>query len=193
MKLKTTLVLVALAFAGSAASAATVGVLRDPVTGDAFDNNPVLGPHGAEVHADYQTMNPTIDDVYNFQINGASDLLVTANEYEANGVQMNPANFTLYSGTSTGESGAAADQIGSVFSFTGADIKTTVFAGLAVGSYFFEITGDATKPLGADYDVKIEAPGSTGPLPAVPEPTNMALLLAGLGLMGFMVKRRSRN
>ena len=191
MKLKTTLVLVALAFAGSAASAATVGVLRDPVTGAAFADNPVLGPHGAEVHADYQTLNASIDDVYNFQINGVSDLLVTANEYEANGVQMNPADFTLYKGTSTGGSGT--DQVGSVFSFTGATIKTTVFSGLAVGSYFFEITGAATKPLGADYDVKIEAPGSTGPLPAVPEPANMALLLAGLGVMGFMVKRRSQG
>lgn len=191
MKLKTTAVLVALAFAGSVASAATVGVLRDPVTGAAFADNPVLGPHGAEVHADYQTSNATIDDVYNFQINGDSDLLVTANEYEANGVQMNPANFTLYSGTTDGTS--VGTQVGSVFSFTGADIKTTVFAGLLAGSYYFEVTGNATKPLGADYDVKIEAPGSTGPLPAVPEPTNMALLLAGLGLMGFMVKRRGHN
>lgn len=193
MKLKTTAVLVALAFAASAASAATVGVLRDPVTGATFADNPVLGPHGAEVHADYQTANASIDDVYNFQINGVSDLLVTANEYEANGVQMNPADFTLYSGTSAGGTSDPTTQIGSVFSFTGADIKTTVFAGLAIGSYYFEITGDATKPLGADYDVKIEAPGSTGPLPAVPEPTNMALLLAGLGLMGFMVKRRSQG
>jgi PEP-CTERM motif len=192
MKLKTTLVLVALAFAGSAASAATVGVLRDPVTGAAFADNPVLGPHGAEVHADYQSSGP-VDDVYNFSINGVSDLLVTANEYEANGVQLNPADFTLYKGTSTGGSGSAATQIGSVFSFTGADIKTTVFSNLAIGSYFFEITGDASKPLGADYDVKIDAPGSSGPLPAVPEPTNMALLLAGLGLMGFMAKRRSQN
>ena len=191
MKLKTTAVLVALAFAGSVASAATVGVLRDPVTGATFADNPILGPHGAEVHADYQTSNATIDDVYNFQINGDSDLLVTANEYEATGVQMNPANFTLYSGTTDGTT--AGTQVGSVFSFTGADIKTTVFAGLLAGSYYFEVTGNATKPLGADYDVKIEAPGSTGPLPAVPEPTNMALLLAGLGLMGFMVKRRSHN
>ena len=39
----------------------------------------------------------------------------------------------------------------------------------------------------------IQAPTATGPLPAVPEPTNMALLLAGLGLMGFLVKRRSAN
>ena len=193
MKLKTTAVLVALAFAASAASAATVGVLRDPVTGSSFANNPVLGPDGAEVHADYQTKNPSIDDVYNFQISDTSDLIVTANEYEANGVQMNPADFTLYMGTSTGGTSDPLTQVGSVFSFTGADIKTTTYANLTAGSYFFEVTGAATKPLGADYDVKIEAPNSTGPLPAVPEPTNMALLLAGLGLMGFMVKRRSQH
>jgi len=190
MKLNTTLVALALVCAGGVASAANVGTLRDPLTGTAFADNPVLGPNGAEVHADYQTMD-SIDDVYNFQISDTSDLLVTANEYEANGVQMNPANFTLYSGTSTGQSGTAGTQIGSVFSFVGSTIKTTVFANLAAGSYFFEVTGAATKPLGADYDVKIEANAPTGPLPGVPEPTNMALLLAGLGLMGFMAKRRA--
>jgi len=190
MKLNTTLVALALLCAGGVASAANVGTLRDPMTGTAFADNPVLGPNGAEVHADYQTMD-SIDDVYNFQISDTSDLLVTANEYEANGVQMNPANFTLYSGTSTGQSGTAGTQIGSVFSFVGSTIKTTVFANLAAGSYFFEVTGAATKPLGADYDVKIEANAPTGPLPGVPEPTNMALLLAGLGLMGFMAKRRA--
>jgi len=191
MKLNTTLVAIALLSVGGLASAATVGTLRDPMTGTAFADNPVLGPNGAEVHADYQTQDATIDDVYNFQISDTSDLVVTANEYEANGVQMNPADFTLYSGTSTGQSGTAGTQIGSVFSFTGSTIKTTTFANLAAGSYFFEVTGAATKPLGADYDVKIEANAPSGPLPGVPEPTNMALLLAGLGLMGFMAKRRA--
>ncbi len=192
MKLNTTLVLLALAFAGSAASAATLGSLRDPVTGAALGDNPVLGPDGAGAHGDFQSTGP-VDDIYNFQLADASDLVVTANEYEGADVQMNPADFKLYSGTSAGASGDASALIGSMFSFTGGPVMTTVFSNVAAGSYFFEVSGTITKPLGGDYDVKIEAPTGSGPLPSVPEPANMALLLAGLGLMGFMAKRRARD
>ena len=191
MKLKTSIALLALAFAG-AASAANLGSLRDPVTGAALGDNPFLGPDGAAVHAEYQVAGP-IDDVYNFQIADASDIIVSAAEFEGPDVQMNPADFTLYSGTSTGDSGTSATMIGSLFSFTGGTIMTTVFSNVAAGSYFFEVTGNATKPLGAAYDVNIQAPTGTGPLPSIPEPTNMALLLAGVGLMGFMAKRRARS
>ncbi|MFL6699760.1 MAG: FxDxF family PEP-CTERM protein [Vitreoscilla sp.] len=191
MKLKPTIVLLALAFAGATASAATLGSLRDPVTGAALGDNPTLGPDGAAVHASFQNPGP-IDDIYNFQLADSSDIVVSAAEFEGPDVQMNPADFSLYSGTSTGTSGSGT-LIGSVFSFTGGSIMTTVFSNVAAGSYFFEVTGDATKPLGAGYDVNIQAPTGTPPLPAVPEPANMALLLAGLGLMGFLVKRRARD
>jgi hypothetical protein len=68
-----------------------------------------------------------------------------------------------------------------------------VFNNLAAGSYFFEITGSIATPIGTAFNVTIQAPSDTNPLPSVPEPTNMALLAAGLGLMGFMAKRRSRD
>jgi len=192
MKLHTTVALLALAFAAGTASAANLGALRDPVTGAALGDNPILGPDGAAVHAGFQNAGP-IDDIYNFQLADSSDIVVKAAEFEGPDVQMSPANFTLYSGTSTGESGTAGSMIGSLFSFTGGTIMTTVFSNVAAGSYFFEVTGVATKPLGAAYDVNIQAPTGTGPLPAVPEPANMALLLAGVGLMGLMAKRRARS
>ncbi len=192
MKLNTTLVLLALAFAGVSASGATVGSLRSPADGTALGPNPTVGPGGAAAHGDFQVTGP-IDDVYNFQIADLSDLLVIANEYEGQNVQMNPADFTLYSGTSAGASGTLVNKVGSVFSFTGGPIVTTIFSNLAAGSYFFEITGQATKSLGADYDVEIDANTPANPLPGVPEPANMALLLAGLGLVGFMAKRRMHD
>lgn len=191
MKLKSTLVLIALAFAGGAASAATVGeftTLNDMV----MSPNPTVGPVGAAAHGNFQLAQP-VDDVYNFNIADASDLFTYAKEFESLDVSLAPANFTLYSGTSTGESGTAATMIGTTFSFAGGTAVTTTYANLAAGNYFFEITGEATGVLGADYDLNINANTPGGPLPGVPEPANMALLLAGLGLMGFMFKRRARD
>jgi hypothetical protein len=191
MKLNTTLVLIALAFAGSAASAATVGqftTLDNMVASD----NPTVGPVGAAAHGNFQMSTP-IDDVYNFNIAAASDLFTYAKEFESLDVSMAPATFTLYSGTSTGDSGTAATMIGTTFSFAGGDAVTTTYSDLKAGNYFFEITGAAAGVLGADYDLNINANTPGGPLPGVPEPANMALMLAGLGLMGFMVKRRARD
>jgi len=51
----------------------------------------------------------------------------------------------------------------------------------------------AANTAGTSVNFTVLAPSETGPLPAVPEPANMALLLAGLGLMGFLVKRRARD
>ena len=191
MKLNTTLVLIALAFAGGAASAATVGqftTLDDLIAKD----NPTVGPIGAAAHGNFQMSQP-VDDVYNFNIADASDLFTYAKEFESLDVSLAPATFTLYSGTSTGDSGTSANMIGTTFSFAGGAAVTTTYSNLAAGNYFFEVMGQATGVLGADYDLNINANTPGGPLPAVPEPANMALFLAGLGLMGFMVKRRARD
>jgi len=191
--MKATLVALALAAAGGAASAATVGTLYDAVTGDAIANGAALGPGlYTAVQADIQpTYTSSFDYVYNFALDTQSDLNVAANTYLGPVVD-GSAGFTLYSGTSTGNSGTAADQIGSTFSF-GSTIATTTFSNLAAGSYFFEVAGSPSTKIGTAFNVTLQAPSETGPLPAVPEPANMALLLAGLGLMGFMAKRRVGN
>ena len=191
MKLNTTLVLIALAFAGGTASAATVGqftTLPDMTT----SANPTVGPTGAAAHGNFDAAGP-IDVVYNFNIAGASDLWTYAKEFEALDVSMNPASFTLYTGTSDGTAATAGSQVGSTFSFAGGDAITTTYSNLAAGNYYFEVTGAATGALGADYDLAIQANAPGTPLPSVPEPANMALLVAGLGLMGIMAKRRSRQ
>jgi len=191
--MKATLVALALAAAGGAASAATVGTLYDAVTGDAIANGAALGPGlYTAVQADIQpTYTSSFDYVYNFALDTQGDLNVAANTYLGPVVD-GTAAFSLYNGTSTGNSGAAADQVGSTFSF-GSTIATTTFTNLAAGSYFFEVAGSPSTKIGTAFNVTLQAPSETGPLPAVPEPANMALLLAGLGLMGFMAKRRVGN
>ena len=195
MKLNTTLVALALALAGGAASAATVGTLYDAATDQALADNPELGPQLYAVFEQIGPSNtaPSFDYVYNFQLDASSDLDVSGNTYTGPTVQAGDAEFTLYMGTSTGNSGDPANAVGSMFSFAGQAIQATTFTNLAAGDYFFEVTGTTAAPLGTSFNVTIQAPSATGPLPAVPEPTNMALLLAGLGLMGFLVKRRSAN
>ena len=190
-KLNPTLVLIALAFAGGTASAATV---KDFTTLDnhVASSNPTVGPVGAAAHGDFQ-VGIDVDDIYNFNLADASDLFTYAKECESLDVALDPATFTLYSGTSSGDPGTAATMIGQTFSFAGGGAVTTTYANLAAGNYFFEVTGTATGALGADYDLNINANTPGGPLPSVPEPANMALLLAGLGLLGFMVKRRARD
>lgn len=195
MKLTTPLVALALALAGGAASAATVGTLYDAATDAALPNNPVLGPQLYAVFEQDGPANttPTFDYVYNFQLDATSDFNVSGNTYSGPVVAASDADFTLYTGTSTGNSGTAGNMVGSVFSFAGQTIQNTVFTNLTAGNYFFEITGAIGAPLGTSYNVTIQAPSDTTPLPAVPEPANMALLLAGLGLVGFMAKRRTRQ
>ena len=195
MKLNTTLVALALALAGGAASAATVGTLYDAATDTALADNPVLGP---QVYTAFEKdgpagTTPTFDYVYNFQLAAVSDLDVSGNTYSGPTVAADTADFSLFTGTSAGASGAPGAMVGSVFSFAGTAIQATTFSNLAAGSYFFEVAGSVATPIGTAFNVTIQAPSETGPLPAVPEPANMALLLAGLGLMGFLVKRRARD
>lgn len=193
MKLQTTLIAVALAFAGSAASAATVGTLYDAVTGTAIANGAELGPNlYTAVQADIQpTYTPSFDYVYNFALAAPSNLDINANTYMGPVVD-GGATFALYSGTSTGASGTPETMIQSSFAF-GSTITSSTLMNVQSGAYFFEVMGMPSTMIGTAFNLTLQAPSETTPLPAVPEPANVALMLAGLGLFGFMAKRRARQ
>ncbi len=69
--------------------------------------------------------------------------------------------------------------------FSGNNI-TTSFGTLAAGQYHLDITGTiGPDAYGGQYSVALSAT-------PVPEPETYAMFLAGLGLMGFMARRRSK-
>jgi hypothetical protein len=85
-------------------------------------------------------------------------------------------NHKLYEGTTTQS-----------WSF-GSTLEAVVTGELPAGKdYFVNIIGTQTNDTALSYATKISV------IPAVPEPETYAMLLAGLGLMGFVVRHRKQN
>jgi hypothetical protein len=81
------------------------------------------------------------------------------------------------------EAGATDTLIGS-YDFDGTTGSTWhTFTSLAAGDYYYQVTGNATGSSGGFYSL-------TSAVQAVPEPETYALLLAGLGIMGSLYRRR---
>ena len=193
MKLNTTVALLAMAFAAGTASAApVVGQWTEdaPGMGGTFFSDPVIGTTAYVAHGDTKTDGASVDDVYNFSISSTSDLLTIAYEWEAPEESLPDASFTLFHGPYV--AGGTAGMVGTNMSFGGIT-ATTTYSNLKTGNYYFEVTGTAAANAGSDYNLIVSAGTPANPLPAIPEPGNMALLLAGIGLMGIVAKRRARQ
>lgn len=65
---------------------------------------------------------------------------------------------------------------------------STSFADLASGNYAFDVSGQSNGFLGGFYGIQL-----AGNLTPVPEPATYFMLLAGLGLVGMMARRRSSS
>jgi hypothetical protein len=175
MKLHHTIALAALACIGASASAATT------------TDWGALGPSADVAYVTYHAPG-AIDDVYSFSLTSTSDVDAYGEEFEARSVTMPDASFTLFSGTF---GSADATAVGSPFTFSNTPTET-VYTALTSGSYFFEVTGTGALA-GSAYDFEAFANESGGGASDVPEPANAALLVAGLGMMGFVAGRRKRN
>jgi|GEM_PF-514786 hypothetical protein len=64
----------------------------------------------------------------------------------------------------------------------------TTLTNLAAGTYFLSATGKLAGSLGGDFNVSF----NINPIATVPEADSYALMLAGLGLMGLVSRRKAK-
>lgn len=76
----------------------------------------------------------------------------------------------------------AVDQFLSAYSFG----SLFTAHGLLAGDYYYKVTGSTTGSLGG----VLALTSTTAPVTVVPEPESYLMLLAGLGMIGLMAKRR---
>jgi hypothetical protein len=81
------------------------------------------------------------------------------------------------------------------YDFDGTTGSTShVFSNLVSGNYFYKVTGIAGSQTGGTADMGLYSiTSSLNPVTPVPEPEIYAMMAAGLGLMGFIGRRRSRR
>lgn len=118
-------------------------------------------------------------DTFNFTIGAGGTLSASA-------VSISLGNLLNITGL-TGQLWNNSHPNGTIDYGTFAGNNTTFnFGPLAAGNYHIDFTGTANGLAGGGYLAAVS-------VAAVPEPETYALLLAGLGLMGTVARRRSRN
>jgi hypothetical protein len=86
------------------------------------------------------------------------------------------------------EVASGGDQLIGSFAYDGTTGSTPhTFGGLAAGDYYYRVSGDATGHAGGWYSLTSAV---SGPVAPVPEPHVASLMLAGIGALGLVVRRR---
>lgn len=179
---------VAAMFAGSslAAHAAPVDISHATVdlTQDLLDysSSELLGSFSLAPGQLAGASNNFFSDKFTFSVTGLNDLsaLATSLKPSAN------SGLTLTGFSLGNASGILFHGAIDLIKFTAQDQAWSLESGstpLAAGNYFLQIDGYVASPTGGSY-------GGILAVTPVPEPETYGMLLAGLGLLGFMARRR---
>ena len=162
----------AVSFGPSVASAADVSHAPTMITMDGLFTGDFGSGFGTK-HAGDTFLDKFTFDVTGSPLEFSASLTSTANKVNGG---LNISSFSLFTSTGT-LIGTGTGTVGQVDRFS---VSNDV---LGVGSYYLQVGGNVLSTSGARFDGNIS-------LSPVPEPETYAMMLAGLGLVGFAARRR---
>lgn len=187
MKKTTKQLLAALALAGvfSSAQAATIslsgGDFPYDLGANPTDENAYSVTHGVGSFTDIFTF--TLTDLSN-TISSAVSLLLPGLDGGDSSYEINNGTLSLFADTDANGAGGSDVLLGTV-AYGDANGVLSV-NNVEAGAYYWAVAGDAVGTNGGVYLYS----ANTAP---VPEPETYAMMLAGLGMLGFVGKRRMKT
>ena len=137
-------------------------------------------------------------DAYTFTVAGGSGSFITtgvaSNTYADSFSQIAGFNVSIWRCASLATCGTAADVLvlgpgAGILAPPPGSQFASVSGLVPAGAYYFDVAGVASGGLGAAYNGSVD----TAAAPPIPEPETYAMMLAGLGLMGFVARRRRQK
>jgi hypothetical protein len=143
----------------------------DWVTGPGIDSYPSIVAHvpNATAFGGMMYSAGSFTDVFNFTTDAAGTLSVSMNTANIDAI----LSLSSLVGTFSGNTGVTILPGNSTYSFSG----------VSAGAYSLTVTGYADGAYGGGYNGALTL--------AVPEPGSYAMFLAGIGLLGLIVRRRT--